>query len=245
MEVHILGTAGYFPTSTRHTLCVFLPEPGILLDAGTGLFRIRPLAATETLRVFLSHTHLDHVVGLTYLLGLAPRCGFTNIYVHALPEKLAAIRDHLFAPDLFPVMPPVHWRRLEQEVPLPGQGRLTMFPLDHPGGSVGFRLDWPTGSLAYVTDTTPRADYTAQIRGVDLLLHECNFNDDQRELALRTGHSWTRAVGRVAREADVGRLVLFHVDPLAESDRAPIRMDEVREVFPEAELAEDEMVLRL
>ena len=62
---------------------------------------------------------------------------------------------------------------------------LTHFPLRHPGGSVGYRIDWPDRSLAYVTDTVAAADadYVEKIRGVDLLIHECNFGDDQPEQA--------------------------------------------------------------
>ena len=41
MKILLLGTAGYHPSETRHTACVMLPEAGIVLDAGTGFFRVR------------------------------------------------------------------------------------------------------------------------------------------------------------------------------------------------------------
>jgi hypothetical protein len=48
-------------------------------------------------------------------------------------------------------------------IAISGNGKLTYFPLEHPGGSIGYRLDWPERSMAYVTDTmaTAEADYLA------------------------------------------------------------------------------------
>ena len=68
MRLHCLGTVGYHPNDARHTSCYCLPESGIVLDGGTGAFRLANLIETETLDVLLSHAHLDHTFGLTFLL---------------------------------------------------------------------------------------------------------------------------------------------------------------------------------
>ena len=41
-----------------------------MLDAGTAAFRVKDYIRTNKLDVLLTHAHLDHVIGLTYLLGL-------------------------------------------------------------------------------------------------------------------------------------------------------------------------------
>ena len=69
MKLLLLGTGGYHPNQRRHTACLMLPEAGIVLDAGTGFFRVRQHVATPSLDILLTHAHLDHVVGLTYLLA--------------------------------------------------------------------------------------------------------------------------------------------------------------------------------
>ncbi len=69
-----------------------LPEVGVVLDAGTGMFRIRDLIQTSTLDIFLSHAHLDHIVGLTFLLDVLSKKKLDRVTVHALPEKLAGHR---------------------------------------------------------------------------------------------------------------------------------------------------------
>ena len=120
----------------------------------------------------------------------------------------------------------------------PGGGELTTRVQEHPGESLGYRIDWPDRSLAYVTDTTADGSYTDFIRGVDLLIHECNFRDDLHDLAVRTGHSHTTPVCELARDAGVRRLVMTHFDPYAALDD-PVDLPKARSIFPAAEVAED------
>jgi ribonuclease Z len=241
MKLLLLGTGGYFPNAQRHTACLMLPAVGVVLDAGTGMFRIAQHLVGDELDIYLTHAHLDHVMGLTCLLGVLRQRPMKRITVHALPEKLDAIRTHLYAEPLFPVPPQFELRPLAADIPLADGGRMRWFPLKHPGGSVGFRLDWPGHSMAYVTDTTalPSADYIQHIRSVDLLVHECYFPDSLVQYAEPSGHSFTSAVVDVARRAGVGRLVLVHVDPVA-TGPDPLGLAAAREIFPGVELARDE-----
>lgn len=244
MQLLLLGTGGYHPSDARQTACLMLPELGVVLDAGTAMYRVRDFLATETLDVFLTHTHLDHVIGLTYLFDVLWERETGRVTVHGEAEKLAAVESHLFDPAMFPAKPKFETRELAAEVPLPGGGRLTHFPLRHPGGSVGFRLDWPGRSLAYVTDTTARsdADYLEKIRGVDLLVHECHFADGWEEQAELTGHSCLTPTVELAAAAEVGRLVLTHINPLADP-RCPLDLASARAIFSEVTIAEDNMAI--
>jgi ribonuclease BN (tRNA processing enzyme) len=242
MKLVLLGTAGYHPNDRRQTACLLIPQLGIMLDAGTGMYRAIDYLATPELDIFLTHAHLDHIVGLTFLLDIMYARPLKRVTVHAQPEKLQAIQTHLFAEHLFPVLPACDFRPLAASEPLPGGGRLTHFPIVHPGGCVGFRLDWPDRSLAYVSDTTARPDapYIEHIRGIDLLIHECNFPDGMTELAELTGHSCTSDVARVAHNAQVKRLLLVHFNPLS-NDADPIGLATAQRIFPATELGQDRM----
>ncbi len=244
MKLVLLGTTGYHPNERRHTPCMMIPQCGLMLDAGTAMFRAAAYLETSELDIFLTHAHLDHVIGLTYLLGLVDVHPLDRITLHGDPQKLAAIDEHMFSEHLFPKKPPYELCPLAEEVLLARGGRLTHFPLKHQGGSLGFRLDWPGHSMAYVTDTTadPDADYVEKIAGVDLLVHECYFPDAQADWARRTGHSCTTPVAQVARKAQVGRLVLVHLNPLA-TEEDPIGLDVARATFPATELGHDLMEL--
>ena len=240
MRVEFLGTSGFHPTERRQTSSVLLPEIGVAFDAGTGMFRAPKRLATPELTIFLSHAHLDHVCGLTYLLPPIYDGTIRRATVRGTAATLEAVRDHLFAPAVFPIRIPFEFEELSGDMTVPGDGRVTYRLQQHPGGSIGYRIDWPGRSLAYVTDTFADRGYDDFVCGVDLLIHECNFPDDLRDLALRTGHSHTTPVCEMARDAGVGRLILTHFDPYAALDD-PVDLARARSIFPPTDVAEDKM----
>jgi len=240
MQLKCLGTTGFHPNERRHTSCFLLPEVGVVLDAGTGLFRLADHLTTDRIDIYLSHAHLDHIVGITYLVETFGVDASDRVTIHGQVETLAAVRDHLFAPALFPVSPGYQFDPLADSGRLPGGGTIRTFPLEHPGGSLGMRLDWPGHSLAYVTDTvaSPTAAYVEQIRGVDLLLHEANFPAGHDAEAKLTGHSCLDQTAAVAAAAGVGRLVVTHVHPLRTKE-ADYDLESARSLFPKIEIAKD------
>ncbi|HEX6962316.1 MAG TPA: MBL fold metallo-hydrolase [Lacipirellula sp.] len=244
MKLVLLGTTGYHANDRRQTACFMLPELGVVFDAGTGLYRVCDYLQTDSLDIFLTHAHLDHCIGLTYMFDVRYRTPLERVTAHLEAEKLSAVREHLLAELLFPVPPPVDLVPLEQNIALADGSRLTHFPLKHPGGALGFRVDWPDRSLAYVTDTTasPEAEYVEKIRGVDLLVHEAYFTDEFAEHAELTGHSCLSQVARVAAKAEVGRLVLVHINPLIEDD-AEFDLSGARRIFANTEIGVDRLEL--
>ncbi len=242
MRVEFLGTGGFYPNERRHTTCLMLPEVGVVLDAGTGFFRVIARIETSQLDIFLSHPHIDHIVGLPFLLTSLLEGKPPKATLHATPQTLAAVREHVFAQPVFPILPPYTFEPLAEMMSVPGQGKVSYRPLGHPGGSIGYRIDWPGRSLAFITDTTVDGSYTEFIRGVDLLIHECYFPDELSAVATKTGHSNTTPVAELARKARVGRLCLIHLDP-RRPDADPIGLETARKIFPRTDLAEDLMTI--
>ncbi|MBN1372756.1 MAG: MBL fold metallo-hydrolase [Anaerolineaceae bacterium] len=257
MRLVMLGTGGFIPTETAQTACYLLPEVGVMLDAGTGLYRTsRYLPEDSELDVFLSHAHGDHTEGLTWLFasfmlqelrmpgvdetaisGILDRSNarLHSVRVHATQSTVDALRAKFEAFHL-------DWRLLTSPEALPQGGRITHFSASQ-GDEVGFRLDWPGHSLAYVTDTTagPDVKYIENIRGVDLLLHDCNGPDRMAGLMARISHSTPSAAALVAARAGVKRLVLIHHNPMNWSIEEDL--GSARRIFANTEIGTDGMEL--
>ena len=141
MQLHFLGTTGYHPNARRHTACFMLPEQGIVLDAGTGMFRVRDRICTTELDIFLTHAHLDHIAGLTFLFDVLHEKQVNRVTVHGERQKLAAIEEHLLAELIFPVKPPCDFEPFVE--PLAGRSQFQMADR-----SRTFRSSIPAGRLA-------------------------------------------------------------------------------------------------
>lgn len=223
-----LGTNGYIPSHGRQTMCFLLldGEGALLLDAGTGMARLLDprlqamLAGVARLDILLTHYHLDHVVGLSYLPAVW-RERPVRLFCPAPPlVDLGPERalGQLLSPPLFPIgisefPSPVEVVTLDGT----GEHRIGALPVrlrrqSHPGGSAGVRLG---DALAYTTDTSAD-DATAELaRGVALLLHEAWATDAEAQASDPGGHGHSAAAGvaRVARGAGVARLMPVHHHP--------------------------------
>lgn len=221
-----LGTNGFIPTHGRQTMSYLVRsgEDALLLDAGTGLSRllVPPLAGVlagrERVDLLLTHYHLDHTVGLSYLTALFPR---TAVRVWAPAPPLvdgtpAEGLGRLIAPPLFPI-------RLEEfpagvevvpyaseELEVAGL-RLRLRRQRHAGGSVGVVID---DRLGYLTDCEVDEGSAAFARGVELLLHEVWVSDEEASGgAQRRGHSTVGEVARLADACGAGTLMPVHHHP--------------------------------
>jgi len=200
-------------------------KEAILMDAGTGVARLLEpqiidlLGPFDCLNVILSHYHLDHVIGLSYLPGVWTR-GVVRIYAPAHPLVQAEPDDafgKLFSPPLFSLKLGDFPARIEvvratsQNLTVGGLP-LRLRAQQHPGGSVGIRV---ADVLAYVTDTVVD-DATAEfVQGVRLLLHEVWLTDAeaQNDEVERSRHSYSSGVARTAKQAAVHELMPVHQHP--------------------------------
>jgi len=106
-----LGTAGA-PAPGRLTT-TFLLSGGVLIDAGAAAHALDPARRDEIHTLFLSHAHLDHTLGLPFLLGRAP------LAVHGLRPTLDAVKESLLEPEwvLLPELITATSTRVQYDVP--------------------------------------------------------------------------------------------------------------------------------
>jgi ribonuclease BN (tRNA processing enzyme) len=95
-------------------------------------------------------------------------------------------------------------------------------------------------SLIYATDTS--GDVSAEsirwMHAADLLMHECYFRDSEKQWAVKTGHCWTSRAAEIARDAEVKKLLLTHINPMAVGDD-PVDLKTAAVLYPGAMVAGD------
>jgi ribonuclease BN (tRNA processing enzyme) len=251
-EFVVLGSAGWLPQAARMTTCMALSmeESLFLLDAGTGLSRLafepfRRLVPPRDrpVHIFLTHFHLDHVVGLSYL----PALWSNPTVIHLPPAEVTGVGpkvfDRLFGgpfnskpigdilADISLVMAPLGPAQVEGRT-------VETRRQDHPGGSVGLRIDdW----LAFITDCRPSDASMRLAEGVRILVNEAwtSGKDDPGGVrAARDGHSSAAKAAQTAKDAGTGELLLSHLPP-AEEEHLQSILDEARGIFPNTSLCAD------
>lgn len=123
--------------------------------------------------------------------------------------------------------------------------RVQSFYVNHPGITLGYRITFENKSLVYISDSEPYSRENAQfftngepditklfenydgdpnqrvidfIRGADVLIHDSTYTPEQYSEHIGWGHSHFLYTLRVAAEAGVKKLCLFHYDPLLDDN---------------------------
>ena len=101
----------------------------------------------------------------------------------------------------------------------------------------------PVRSYAYCSDTAYDESILPYIKQVDVLYHESTFAETEKILAEKTAHSTASQAAKIAKLADVKRLVIGHFSSrYRELDRL---LDEAKTIFPDTELAYEGKVITL
>jgi len=224
-----------------------------LLDAGTGIGRLLNRRLTnllqpyECLNIILSHYHLDHVVGLSYLPGIWTQ-GEVRIYapgqpfVETVPEEAL---NKLLQPPLFSLVIadfpfPMEIIPVTTEKVQIGALSIQLRAQKHPGGSMGIRI---ADLMAYVTDTVVEPATQSFVQDVRLLLHEVWLTDAEAEndQVERSRHSYVGGVAKLAKQARVGLIMPIHHHPkrsaaeLCQMAEDIQRLAEIEVLVPEEE----------
>ena len=250
MEIIFLGTNGWFATKTGNTVCaaIVLPDRLVVLDAGDGFSKVASVARRAGVRridVFLSHIHLDHVIGLHALPLIAEG---TQVRIFAGKKYIPHLRrllSHPFAAGLSQLKCSV---RL---VPLKGRKsrlpyEVEMLPLVHADPCFGFRFSLQGREIAYCTDTGPCANYSLLAKNCGLLITECALPPGAKP-SPGWPHLSPQMAARLAREAGAGMLVLTHFGSSIYTSAATREGagKAARKIFKNAHAAKDGMSVRI
>ncbi|HYD56074.1 MAG TPA: response regulator [Burkholderiales bacterium] len=240
------GVHGTLPTPgpayTRYggnTPCVSVEvggEPLYIFDCGSGIKRLSDHVMTTTAgqrfagRIFVSHTHWDHINTIPFFAPLYVRGNQIEIFGPyqgdlTIERAISAQMESVY----FPVTirefgSRLTFRDLREETLEFGPVKVETMLLSHPGYCLGYKLTSRNRTLCYITDNELylqsdkryNARYVEQlvgfVRGADVLITDTTYRDSEYPGKVDWGHSCVSEVAKLAARAEVKRLHLFHHD---------------------------------
>jgi phosphoribosyl 1,2-cyclic phosphodiesterase len=206
----------------------------LVLDAGTGIrnlgIALRPTA--QPLHILLTHLHLDHIQGLMFFAPLFWPESEIVIWGPASPE--ASLEDRI-ARYISAPLSPVEVRELPCELSFAdtpptewaiGGATIRAEAVTHRGPTLGYRITDGEASLCYIPDHEPALGAPLAslerewisgfdlARDADLLIHDCQYTDEEYPEHVGWGHSGVGDTMAFASRVGARRLLLFHHDPL-------------------------------
>jgi ribonuclease BN (tRNA processing enzyme) len=217
-------------------------DDSILFDIGPGAlknFRVSRVPIEQISRVFISHTHADHISDLIPFLWAIQIDGRQkSLEIYGPPGFKQTFRKLLectSTPDDFFKFP-----LLVSELEFgEKKNSVSTCRSSHAIPTLAFRIDLDGKSLCYSADTIYCPAVVELARNVDLLLHESTFLQDQEKIAELTYHSTARMAGRAAKEAGAKRLALFHIPPPNDHREDEFRMEATEAYGREVSLGTD------
>lgn len=244
------GVRGTCPVSGEHTIkygghtpCASFDNPDgslIIIDAGTGIKELgdRLMSDEEeipsSVHIFLTHFHLDHIMGLPFFWPLYNPDVRLVFYADCLQEEtekhLSGFMGGKYFPISFHQTPSEKtFHRMPEGGLEVGESRIFCCPLNHPQGSVAYKIRDENETIVIATDTEhPQkgidqrlADFAS---GSDNLVYDATFTPDEyRSDRMGWGHSTWLEGTKLAKQAGVKKLFLSHLNP----DHQDSQIDEI------------------
>ena len=216
MILTVLGCSGSIAAGCKTT--AFLLDDDVLVDAGTGVGDLTLEALARIDHIFISHSHLDHVLSIGLIadgvMRLRHAQGRGPIVVHALAQTLAALRTHIFNGVIWPDftrLPSAEQPMLqlsafaEGDVVVAAGKRIEVLSAAHTVPAVGFAVETgPQGWWVYTGDTGPNPRLWQRLRQMKVahLVIETAFSDDERQLARISQHLCPTSLGDELAQLD-------------------------------------------
>jgi phosphoribosyl 1,2-cyclic phosphodiesterase len=275
VDVTFFGVRGSCPCPSEanrryggNTACVVLTADGeapIVFDLGTGLRAFgetQPKDGSFCGTAFVTHIHWDHVQGLPFFTPIDRPGARLDVYGPVQDGmSLARAFGDLMRPPYFPVR--VEELRgqvrfhdyLDDDIAV-GNAKVRIRPVPHVGPTVGYRVAWAGATVTYISDHQAPvgldsiADSVLELAdGADVLIHDAQYTAEEFGEKAHWGHCTVDYAIRVAREAGVGTLALFHHDPAHDDDTIDAMVAEARRVAgptgPDIVAASEGLVLHL
>jgi ribonuclease BN (tRNA processing enzyme) len=227
MNLRILGCSGGIGTNMCTTS--LMVDSDILIDGGTGLSELSLEEMSGLRHIFVTHSHLDHIAGIPMLLDSVFDELDQPLVLHARAETIQVLREHIFNWQVWPdfsCLPSEDKPILRFEVMQPGERikvgnrSVEMIAVNHAVPAAGYRVQNGVGSFAFSGDTTSNDVFWEALNqhdGLDMLIVESAFPDEERDLSSKARHYCPQLLATDLKKLKHRpRLFLTHLKPGSE-----------------------------
>jgi ribonuclease BN (tRNA processing enzyme) len=198
MKLRVLGCSGGIGGNLRTTS--FLLDRDVLIDAGTGVGELSLAELTRIDHVFVTHSHLDHITSIPFMLDSVGFMREQPLTVYASEETIEILKQHIFNWKIWPDFseipslqkPYLRYQTMKLGEPVNLNGRkITAIPANHVVPAVGYHLDSGSASLVFSGDTTTNDalwEVVNKIKNLRYLIIETAFSNSEIELAIISKH---------------------------------------------------------
>ena len=198
MKIRVLGCSGGIGGGLRTT--ALLVDEDILIDAGTGVGDLSLEQLAKIDHIFVSHSHLDHVTSIPFLVDTVCWMRRSPILVYGIKETIDILKAHLFNWKIWPDFtqipdaenPFMVYReiRVGEAVEIRAR-RFTAIPANHTVPAVGYVMETGRNALIFSGDTyTNDALWKVVNKTPNLryLIIETAFSNKERDIAAASKH---------------------------------------------------------
>ena len=248
MKITFLGTNGWYDTLTGNTICTLIETENeyVILDAGNGLYKIdKYICFEKPIYIFLSHFHLDHVIGLHILGKFNFRQGIKIFGPKGIEKMFETLINKPFTSPYRGLRTPVEIRDIES-----GNNKKPYFMkkkllMKHSDRCLGYRFELDNKIVAYCTDTGLCENLYMLAENADLLIAECSLRPGH--IDNKWGHLSPQSAAGIAKKAKAKKMVLTHFDASAYKNKKDRKEAETiaNKKFPNTSAAIEDCVLRV
>lgn len=221
MKLRVLGCDGGRGLGYTSTSLLF--DETVLIDAGTIQTQLTLDEALKITDIFLTHSHLDHLIDLPFLLDATFNKRAQPLRIHGTKETLDTMMTYLFNDKIWPNFAKLPTAESGQftlheidpeKVYEVGSLRFTPFSVNHTVDTVGYKIEDDHACVVFSGDTGPTEtvwEHANTAQNLKAVIVDLSFPVKEQNIANLSGHMTVNDVAAELKKLKAScQVYVFH-----------------------------------